>query len=152
MKMTLRKCSLVLVICVASVFANVGLEHNTYAASAEHAKGAMTTTCSRYVIDNGATGYTQTVARYGYSFSLWYNSCTSQNYASLNTFGMHASGQITVERASGPDGGNSIKYATVNGGGIVNAPGVYAPRNAARACFQNNADYQVQCTPWTDQV
>jgi hypothetical protein len=152
MERTLRKFALLLVICVATVCASFGLEHNTYAARAEQTKVATTTTCSSYVIDGGAHRYTQTVARDGYSFSLWYNACTRQNYASLNTLGMHASGQLTVERASGPDGGDIIKYATVNGRGIFKTPGIYAPQNAARACFQNNADYQVQCTPWTDQV
>lgn len=151
MKMTLRKCGLVLVMCVAIVVVSFGLGHHAYAASAEHAKVARTTSCSNYVIDSGENSYTQVVARYGYSFSLWYNSCTSQNYASINTFGTHASGQITVERESGPNGGDSIRYAMVNGSGIINTPGVYAPNNAARACFQNNADYQVQCTPWTDE-
>ena len=152
MKMMLRKFDLVLVACVAIVFASFGFEHHAYAASAEHIKVATTTRCSRYVIDGGAKGYTQTVARSGYRFSLWYNSCTRQNYASLNTFGKHASGQLTVERAKGPDGGVSIKYTIVNGRGIVNTPGVYAPHNATRACFQNNADHQAECTPWTNQV
>lgn len=69
------------------------------------------------------------------SFSLWFNSCTSQNFGSANIInGSLPANSWTVEvtRLSGPDGGTET---LASGGcpstGICNSPGVFSPTNKA---------------------
>ncbi len=125
MNRVVRISTIAVILCVALTGGSLIYKHGT-----AHACGSNiipTSTTRLDFIDNNTF---VTII-----FSLWYNSCNQQNFASANiTSGSFSGLQVVVVRNAGIDGG-TIGEGNSNcpSKGVCNSPGVYSPDNTTYA-------------------
>jgi hypothetical protein len=107
--------------------------------------------------DNGGEYF---YSQNGYSFEtdLRYSTSCDSNFSVTTVTATPAFGVYDfsgkVRRAAGPDGPYLMEHGgwylayPWSGGAVVISPLVYAPDNAAQACFSNQSNDQVGCTSW----
>ena len=118
------------------IFAVAAVLSSVLFAGAIGYKHSTTHACGTFIIPNSTTtasSFNKPLATI--VFSLWFNSCTGNNFTRANvTSGSVSNYTIYVVRESGPDGGIiSSDSSTCPASGICNSPNVYSPHNLASA-------------------